>query len=276
MSELDNYLQLTVEAAIEAGKETLNFYETKLEVDYKSDLSPLTQADIESNRIINNCLEPTGIPILSEENTNAPYSIRKEWKKLWIVDPLDGTKEFINNRKEYTINIALVIEGKPVLGVIYTPVLDVLFFGVKDIGAYKLEGAKQFLNDINIIKEKAIRLPLFSFSNSGSIIVLASLNHRNNETNEFIKTIQSQSEHVLIESYGSSLKLCRIAEGSAHIYPRMAPTMEWDIAAGHAIVEAAGCKIKKYPGFDSVCYNKENLLNPSFIVYTPDSESFVH
>lgn len=265
-------LSIAIHAAILAGKETLRYYGKKIDIDYKSDSSPLTKADLASNHIINQFLIETEIPILSEENTNEEYEQRKHWKQLWIVDPLDGTKEFVNHRKEYTINIALIIDNKPVMGVIYVPVLDVLYFGSIELGAFKLEKTTSFKNNIEAIINAANILPLEN--NSNQLIVVASLNHRNSETDKLIDRIKSRHDNVEINSYGSSLKLCMVAEGAAHIYPRLAPTMEWDTAAGQAIVEAAGSSIVKYPELTDVQYNKESLLNPWFVVYHPKAEKY--
>lgn len=267
MSSTEELLQLVIEAAILAGKETLKYYGKEIDVDYKSDDSPLTQADLASNKLIMSFLDKTDIPVLSEENTNAEYEVRKSWETLWIVDPLDGTKEFVKNRDEYTINIALVKGTTPVLGVIYVPVKDILYFGESSMGAFKVENAFSTYNDFGAIKSKAKQIPYKK--NSDKIVLVASQSHRNEATDTFIAKIEKQHSKVEIQSYGSSLKLCMVAEGIADIYPRIAPTMEWDTAAGQAIAESAGCKVVRYPELDTVTYNKENLLNPWFVVYNP-------
>jgi 3'(2'), 5'-bisphosphate nucleotidase len=270
---MNNILLLAIKAAIEAGKETLKYYGTSIEVEYKTDDSPLTKADIDSNTVINKYLQETNIPILSEENEQITYAARKDWEKLWVIDPLDGTKEFINNSKEYTVNIALINKGIPVLGVVYVPVLDVLFFGEKGVGAFKLVKAGEIKQLDASLLTKSLQLPLIT--NQDKTVVVASRLHRNAETDGFISRIKQQLPNIEIKSYGSSLKLCMIAEGSAHIYPRLAPTMEWDIAASHAIIEAAGSKLVNFKNLSTIGYNKENLLNEWFIAYTMDKEVFI-
>lgn len=265
MESLNHLLHLSVRAAIEAGIKTLSFYNQEINVEVKSDNSPLTVADLESNLIISRYLETTGIPVLSEEGTAIGYQNRKRWKKLWIVDPLDGTKEFIKKSDEYTINIALVQNGKPVLGVVYAPAMDLLFYGEKSIGAYKVENAGKLLQKDLWNNDFRVKLPV-DYSHKETIVV-ASKSHRNGETDDYISRLENLYGNVMLQSFGSSLKLCMVAEGRADIYPRLAPTMEWDIAAGHAIVIAAGCYISQYPDLNEVSYNKKDLLNPYFIVY---------
>lgn len=273
MQAFEELMPLVIEAAIRAGKETLKYYGKEIEVDYKSDDSPLTKADLASNKVIMSFLDKTDIPVLSEENTNAEYEDRKDWNLLWIVDPLDGTKEFVKNRDEYTINIALVKDNAPVLGVIYVPVKDILYYGALNNGAFKVENAFVDYTNYNELQGRAVTLP--NVDNKEKIVVVASQSHRNAETDAFIANVEKQHASVEIQSYGSSLKLCMVAEGVADIYPRIAPTMEWDTAAGQAIVESAGCKVVRYPELDKVKYNKENLLNPWFVVYKSGIESLI-
>ncbi len=254
--------------AITAGKATLKYYNTSLEIITKDDKSPLTQADLESNRVINEYLITTGIPILSEENKVSDFSERKSWKELWVVDPLDGTKEFINARQEFTINIALVKDNEPVFGVIYTPVMKELFWGIKGVGAYKIEATDTLFASEEEINSKAKQLPIYE--NKNELVVVASKSHLNDETKQIINSLEEENESVTSKSFGSSLKFCRLAEGQAHIYPRMGPTMEWDTAAGHAIAAAADCIVIKYPEKTPLVYNKENTLNPYFIAVNKD------
>jgi len=270
--KLYDLLPMVCEAAIKAGEATLSYYGKEIDVDYKSDNSPLTQADLASNKVIMSYLSKTEIPILSEEITNASFDERKDWEYLWIVDPLDGTKEFVKKRNEYTINIALVHKNKPVLGVIYVPVLDILYFGFEQ-KAYKLDTASLYSENFETLKEKSARLPVSK--NMNKLVVVASQSHRNADTDLFISKIETKHSYVEIQSYGSSLKLCMIAEGTADIYPRIAPTMEWDTAAGNAIALAAGCKVVQYPSLENVVYNKENLLNPWFIVFREGLEEYI-
>ena len=265
MERFSLLFQTAIRASVEAGKATLEYYGKELKIVSKEDNSPLTQADLESNRIIQKALEPSNIPILSEESNQYIFNIRKNWKSYWLVDPLDGTKEFINQRNEYTINIALLKDNYPVFGVIYVPVTDVLYVGHKNIGAYRVENAGKIITKDREEDIEFQRLPIVL--DKENIIIVASRSHLDENTKLFIRETENRYPLVKTDSYGSSLKLCMIAEGKADIYPRLGPTMEWDIAAGHAIVEAAGCKMFQFPSLDKLKYNKENLLNPWFIAY---------
>lgn len=239
-----------------AGNEIMKIYQQDFEVDYKADNSPLTKADIKSNDMIAESLKDLypGIPILSEENKEVPYNIRKNWEYFWLIDPLDGTKEFVKKNGEFTVNIALIYKNISVLGVIYAPALDLLYYAQKDQGAFKQDKNK-----------KPQRLPIYNHPNIDTLKVIVSKSHYNRETKEFVNNLKSQYEKIEFINIGSSLKLCLIAEGKADIYPRLAPTMEWDIAAGQTIVEESKGKIIKYKTEEFIRYNKQNLLNPYFI-----------
>ncbi len=257
---MKNLLNIAINASIEAGQAILDIYNTEFEVAYKQDQSPLTLADQQAHDIIEGHLKETAIPILSEEGRDISFSERKQWDKLWIVDPLDGTKEFVNRNDEFTVNIALIEKGKPILGVIYAPVLDILYYGYSD-GAFRLLKASQ---TVTANHENAKKLPIDNDSNYYSIV--ASRSHQNQETQDFIKELEQDNPNTRIISKGSSLKLCMIAEGVADIYPRFAPTMEWDIAAGHAIVKASGGSVQLASDPPKeLCYNKVDLLNPWFV-----------
>lgn len=267
-------LQQAVVAAIEAGKATLNYWDNKVEVVYKADESPLTQADIASNEIIRKHLEVFSFPILSEESTIRPHDERKNWETLWIVDPLDGTKEFIAGRAEYTINIALVEEDIPVLGVVYAPALQLLYFATCELGSFYIEGDTEIMECIQKLPGKAIKLPLNV--QRTTLKVVASKSHLSDETKAYIEKLKENAgSEIEICNYGSSLKLCRVADGSADIYPRLGPTMEWDTAAAHAIVLYAEGQVRAYPGYGKIHYNKENLLNPFFVVWRKSAEAFL-
>ena len=242
--------------AQKAGNEIMKIYQQDFEVDYKKDNSPLTKADIKSNEIITESLKDLypEIPILSEENKEVPYNIRRNWEYFWLIDPLDGTKEFVKKNGEFTVNIALIYKNMPVLGVIYAPVLDLLYYAQKDQGAFKQDKNK-----------KSQRLPIYNYPDNHTLKVIVSKSHYNQETKEFVNNLKSQYEKIEFINIGSSLKLCLIAEGKADIYPRLAPTMEWDIAAGQTIVEESKGRIIKYKTEESIKYNKQNLLNPYFI-----------
>jgi len=242
-----------VNIARDAGAAIMKIYERDFTIEYKDDKSPLTEADLKSNEIICSALANLypDIPILSEENKAAHYADRKDWDYFWLIDPIDGTKEFIKKTGEFTVNIALIHQDEPVLGVVYAPVLEDMYSAKKGEGAFK--------NDE--------RLPLKSNDHPDKILkVVASVSHLSAETQAFIDDLASTTEHVEQVSKGSSLKLCLVAEGEADIYPRLGPTMEWDTGAAHAVVLESGKQVLQYEHDKPVVYNKENLLNPWFIV----------
>ena len=234
-----------------AGKEIMNIYKKDFDIEYKKDKSPITQADKISNEIICSSLENLydGIPILSEENKEILYEIRKDWEYFWCIDPIDGTKEFIKKNDEFTVNIALIHKNTPVLGVVYAPALNDIYWAKQGLGAYKNNE----------------KLPLKVNSNKKEkLFVVASKSHLSVETQEFIDKLDSKEIEQV--SKGSSLKLCMVAEGIADIYPRLAPTMEWDTAAADAVVRCAGKMTYQFESNEPVVYNKEDLLNPWFVV----------
>jgi len=241
------------EIAVRAGREIMEIYDGDFGVEYKDDDSPLTQADLRSNAVI--CEELTKlypeIPILSEESAEIPYEERSEWEYYWCIDPLDGTKEFIKRNGEFTVNIALIHWDTPVLGVVYAPAIEDLYSAEMGVGAFK----------------NGERLPLIDEHDKKRVMrVVASKSHLTPETQEFIDTLSQESDSVECISKGSSLKLCLVAEGSADIYPRLAPTMEWDTAAAHAVVLGAGKRVLRYDTREPLVYNKRELLNPWFVV----------
>ncbi len=242
------------ELARQAGEAIMQVYNAgDFDVTFKKDdiSSPLTKADTEANEIITTGLKTLDpeIPILSEESAAAPYDERKSWKRFWLVDPLDGTKEFINKRDQFTVNIALIEYRKPVMGVVYAPALSTLYFGGHNVGgAFKISQGVYEKISVSNYQENTLK-------------VVASLSHQSQELKDFIDSI-GPAECV---SMGSSLKLCLVAEGAAHLYPRLGPTMEWDTAAAHAIVNCAGGTVTDLEGAP-LSYNKENLLNPFFMV----------
>ena len=265
---MENLLKIAINAALGAGKEILAIYNNPnedFEIERKSDNSPLTKADKASHKVIMAALQNTNIPVLSEEGAKIPYSERKDWSTLWIVDPLDGTKEFIKKNGEFTVNIALVQNNTPVAGVIYVPVLETLYWGAVGYGAYKLQGVNtENYTNLETSLEKAIKLPVQKAELP--YVVVASRSHMSPETAEYIDQLRRMYPMVGMTSVGSSIKICLVGEGSADIYPRFAPTMEWDTAAGHAIVKAAGKEVYQRDEKTPLTYNKENLLNPWFIV----------
>lgn len=264
---MNENLKTAILASIKAGKEILKIYNTDFEVEYKKDESPLTIADKNANEIIMSFLKNTAIPVLSEEGRSIPYEERKGWTSLWIVDPLDGTKEFVKRNGEFTVNIALIENSVPVLGVVYVPVTDELYFGDLDSGAFKLLDASLVYSSSENWVEKANKLPL-KRKDDYKFTAVASRSHLNKETSDFIDELKKEHDDVQIISRGSSLKICMIAEGNADVYPRFAPTSEWDTAAGHAVVKAMGGKVLQSENRnEELKYNKKNILNPWFIVY---------
>ena len=258
--------QIAIRAAIEGGKEILKIYnQDEIHVDYKGDDSPLTKADSAANAKIIKILEETEHPIISEESRQLDYSIRKEWTSCWIVDPLDGTKEFIKRNGEFTVNIALCQSGIPVFGVIYVPVSRELYYAdVTSKKAYKSILDKAQNMPAELCKEADCILP--ATDSKSKVRIVGSRSHMNEGTTDFIEKLEKQYDEVEIVSKGSSLKFCLVAEGRANVYPRFAPTMEWDTAAGHAICKAVGLEVIAQDTNEEVVYNKENLLNPYFLV----------
>ncbi len=275
-TELHRLLLTALLAARDAGRAILEVYDKEFDVEYKDDKSPLTLADKRAHEIIMEKLSGE-IPILSEEGREIPYEERSGWKRLWIVDPLDGTKEFIKRNGEFTVNIALAEDGRPTLGVVHAPVKDVFYYGLRGLGAYRVEGKAiegpigpgESLDKIIGSSEK---LPLPSPSspsspgNESSLIVIGSRSHATPELTEFVEKMKKEYDEVEFISAGSSLKFCLVAEGTADVYPRFGPTMEWDTAAGQAVVENAGGTVIEMETGEPLRYNREDLLNPWFMV----------
>lgn len=257
-------LSISIEAAITAGKKIMEIYTMDdFEIDYKLDNSPLTKADIAAHHCIVSFLGQTNIPVLSEEGQGINYDDRKDLKQLWIVDPIDGTKEFINKNGEFTVNIALIEDHKPVLGVIYVPALKDLYYSSIDKGAFKLSNISEF-SSFKLISEAAQKLPIIDSNRPYTVV--ASRSHLSVETEKFIQSLEADHGEIRCISKGSSLKLCMVAEGSADCYPRFAPTMEWDTAAGQAICNHAGFSVIDWSTKEEMKYNREQLLNNWFLV----------
>ena len=258
-------LELAIEAAIEAGKEILKIYHSEdFSIEEKEDKSPLTIADKNAHHKIMEYLSRLEIPILSEEGRAIPYSERKDWDLLWIVDPLDGTKEFIKRNGEFTVNIALIKNNTPIMGVIYVPVKNTLYFGLEQLGSYKISNCNETDFNIDSLIKKAQKLPIAK--EDKKYVVVGSRSHMSTETESYFAELQQKHGEIEIISMGSSLKICLVAEGIANEYPRFAPTMEWDTAAGQGIVQAAGKTIIDYQTKQQMAYNRENLLNNWFLV----------
>ncbi|MCM5663501.1 3'(2'),5'-bisphosphate nucleotidase CysQ [Galbibacter mesophilus] len=257
-------LDTAVKASLEAGAEILKIYERDdFEVSSKQDNSPITLADKDANRIIVSHLQETGIPIISEESKTLDYEERKKWKRCWIVDPLDGTKEFIKRNGEFTVNIALVEDGAPVLGVIYVPVTNMLYFSdVEKKKAFRIQ-LEHFSEDYKKLSEE---LPQKRELTS-EVKIVGSRSHFSSETKKYIEKLNDDGKNITFVSVGSSLKFCLLAEGKANVYPRFSPTMEWDTAAGHAICKAVGFEVLHSKTEKPLTYNKKELVNPSFVVH---------
>ncbi len=294
----DQYIRCllnAIRAAKHAGEAILEVYNSDFAVEQKEDESPLTMADKRSHDIIVNDLKKsfTGnngdsmrddlfLPVLSEEGKDTPFDERKRWEYFWLVDPLDGTKEFIKRNGEFTVNIALIHKDKPVLGCIYIPVKDTFYFAAAGLGAYKLINGGKTVNDtlpikglLDVSRKLPIRINTTKFpfrhgqsapEKKTSLTIIGSRSHATKELSEFVEEVKKRYGEVEFVSAGSSLKFCLVAEGDADIYPRFGPTMEWDTAAGQAIVEQAeGCVVDTRTG-EPLKYNKNTLVNPFFVV----------
>ncbi|WP_345972469.1 3'(2'),5'-bisphosphate nucleotidase CysQ [Sulfurimonas diazotrophicus] len=250
-------LDAVVAIAQKAGDAIMDVYEKDFGVEYKDDKSPLTEADTLSNEIICSALTALypQIPLMSEENKEVPFEERKGWEYYWCIDPIDGTKEFIKKNGEFTVNIALIHKDSPVLGVVYAPALGDMYKAKKGEGAFK--------NGQSLPLKRNLTPEMY-------LNVVASKSHLSEETQAFIDALAKTTEEIHQVSKGSSLKLCMVAEGEADVYPRLAPTMEWDTAAADAVVRESGKMTYQYQPDSEVevpmVYNKENLLNPWFVV----------
>jgi 3'(2'), 5'-bisphosphate nucleotidase len=240
----------------------MEVYASDFAVEHKDDKSPLTLADKNCNEIIERFLMKTNIPILSEEGAKTTYEKRKDWEYSWLVDPLDGTKEFVKRNGEFTVNIALIHNGNPIMGVIYVPVKEELYFSMEGLGSYKVN-KNSVIENLDTLISSSDKLPV-NYKRKNYVIV-GSRSHMSDETEVFFEQKKKEHNNVEVMVVGSSLKLCMVAEGRADTYPRYAPTMEWDTGAGHAIAKYAGFSVKQYNSSEDVVYNKENLLNPWFL-----------
>lgn len=247
--QLSSVLPDVIRVADEASDKVLRIYQSDFKVSYKADESPITAADTAAHDIIVRGLRGIShdIPILSEEGSDIPWDERKHWRRFWLVDPIDGTKDFTQRTGEFTVNIALIEDGEPVLGVVTAPALKEAYWGVKGEGAHKRDRSGK-VHRIEVAEPRSVKR------------VVASKNHLNPETREFIEKL---GEHELVQA-GSSLKFCRIAEGHADIYPRLGPTCEWDTGAAQAVLMAAGGKVETLEG-RPLRYGKEDVLNPHFV-----------
>ncbi len=246
-----------ISTAREAGAAILEVYATDFEVARKSDASPLTEADLRAHRVITARLGERypEIPILSEESEHDAYEQRKGWNCFWLVDPLDGTKEFVKRNGQFTVNIALIDSGRPRAGVVYAPALDLLYWGEVGRGAFKKEAGGEPL---------ALSAP--AEAPRDRLVIAGSLSHPTPEMDAFLDEQRALYKRVEFVAMGSSLKLCMVADGRADVYPRFGPTMEWDTAAAHAVVNAAGRKVLRHGSEEELRYNKPDLHNDWFLV----------
>lgn len=257
------YASLAKQATViahQAGEAIMEIYEKDFAIYEKSDESPLTEADLAAHHCIVAGLEKiSNFPILSEESASIDWDTRKTWQTYWLVDPLDGTKEFIKKNGEFTVNIALIVSGVPVLGIVFAPVLNTTYVGIADQGAYKLVGSERETITPN------------AFQTGETWRVVGSRSHQSPAIQSLLESLPGETELVAM---GSSLKLCLVAEGKAHLYPRLGPTSEWDTAAAQAVVEAAGGKVTIIDESEPLASNapalrynqKESVLNPYFLV----------
>lgn len=247
-----------IKAVEDSGEEILKIYATDFNVEVKGDDSPLTAADKAANEVLMHYVqtETPEIPVISEENKEVPYAERKDWKKFWLIDPLDGTKEFIKKNGEFTVNIALIENGSPILGVVYQPTTSTFYLGIPGEGSWKfIKGGAP---------EKLAEHP--HYESLSEIKVVASRSHLSDDVVAFVDKLKEEGKTVDFLSAGSSLKFCLVAEGQADVYPRLGPTMEWDTGAAHAVALGSGRDVCVAEGGMRLQYNKENLLNPYFIV----------
>lgn len=260
-------LQNAIHASLLAGVEIMQYYISEdFDVDTKTNNTPVTQADIAASNVILKTLAHTNIPVICEETEETPYEIRKTWSQVWIVDPLDGTKDFIAKNDEFTVNIALIQDHAPVIGVIYVPVTDTLYYSIVGVGAYMLSEASTRVSGYTFeeLEKHALTLPLHTERNEFCIV--ASRSHYCNQTAQYIEEQKTLHPNLSLISIGSSLKFCLIASGRAHVYPRFNNISEWDTAAGDALVRAAGFHSYIANTTEYLTYNKEDVMQPHFII----------
>jgi len=280
---LQKYLLAALGAAMHAGEAILQVYHGDIDVTYKDDDSPLTVADRQAHRTIVDYLSSPAnidISILSEEGKHTPYKKRKDWEYFWLVDPLDGTKEFVKRRDEFTVNIALIEKSRPVAGIVYPPAVGSLYLAAEGMGSFKFEDIKavdkvlldqqaSLTADLGLqdLIDVAVELPLDSPAEMSKdrLNLVGSRSHGTEALADFVEKIKHEYEDVGFVSAGSALKFCLVAEGSADLYPRFGPTMEWDTAAGHCVVEQSGGSVVSMREKSPLKYNKRDLRNPYFI-----------
>ena len=274
---LSQFCPPVILTALDAGDEIMKIYRGEdFQVEYKEDKSPLTLADKAANDLIMKRLQMLwDLPVISEESQSIPQDVRAKWTNYWLVDPLDGTKEFIKRNGEFTVNIALIENGEPIFGVVYAPALETLYFGAHRCGARKAVRGIDFTSREDLVAKltdtdhnfTALPLP---YDPERPFTVVASRSHCNVETTDFIERLEVERGPATRVSIGSSLKLCLVAEGTADVYPRIAPTMHWDTAAAHAVVIAAGGDVVDFNTNEPLTYQSSTLANPFFVAYSRD------
>ena len=247
----DELIHSVIEIARQAGAAIMEVYASDFDIQIKDDRSPVTEADMRANTIITEGLEKMTpeVPVLSEEGPDITFNERSQWESYWLVDPLDGTKEFIKNNDEFTVNIALLEYNQPIFGVVYAPALNKLYFGSSEKGSFKS-------NDVDTFTSISVKSQV-----TNPVQIAVSRSHPDSKMNSFISQFDKYDLHPM----GSSLKICSVSDGTVHYYPRLNPTMEWDTAASHAIIRAAGGELIKFGTNKPLEYNKKDLLNPKFI-----------
>ncbi len=256
---------MALKASVAGGQAIMQVYDKEdFDVQLKSDNSPLTEADVSSHEAIDAILKTTEIPVLSEEGKDIPFEERSLWEELWIVDPLDGTKEFVKRSNEFTVNVALVKKGKPILGVVLAPALGLIYWGDKD-GAYRSKLPKKWLKKTPMEVVTDMDPEKLPSEKTKAFTVVRSLSHFSPETKTYMDKLDMLIADITSKSIGSSLKMCLVAEGNADLYPRLGPTMEWDTCAGQAVVEASGGHLLDWSTKHPMVYNREELLNQWFM-----------
>ncbi len=263
-------LHKAIQAAIGAGNEILNVYNTHFEVEIKPDETPVTKADKAASDYIISYLADLEIPVLSEEGEHFSYELRKNWKQMWIADPLDGTKEFVKRNGEFTVNIALIENNKPSIGVIYAPVTQMLYYASNSLGSFKINNHKVIelintnkISDFDALQSASLKLPIGNLPQEYTVV--ASRSHLSTELYAHLEELKNRYNTITTINVGSSIKLCLIAEGLAHEYPRFGTTMEWDTAAGQCIIENAGAQLIDLNNNLPMLYNRVELKNNNFI-----------
>jgi len=274
LGELRELLGLALRAAGRAGREILGVYSGPFAVDSKQDQTPITEADRRAHQAIAEELRAgSPYPLLSEEGPQTPYAERRRWRRFWLVDPLDGTKEFVKRNGEFTVNIALIQRGRPVLGVVYAPASGLLYFAARGVGARKAEGLSPG-PELERATRSARELPrrpstfpgrIPSRPRKARLTVMASRSHTSPQWLSYLEQLRQVYAEVEVLSLGSALKSCLVAEGRADLYLRFGRTMEWDTAAAQAVLEAVGRHMRAYPARRTLRYNKESLANPAFL-----------